>query len=259
MSCLRVATYNTDKEQNGRDPVLDALLREPRTLVCLQEVSISRAQEIKRSFRRRSFITPLRVRYGLQFLAVVLPEGARFVKCRTAHLTHLWGLVPRAWCLRRSYQLYRSGSRKWRNALSPRAAQVGWVQWERRAFRLINTHIPGETGLRPRCLDRLHSLLVCGQDVLCGKDVLLVGDLNVTIENVFLADLLRTTGLRSTGSTSGPIGSERGMIDHVLFSGGGLREVEYSLEEGLSDHPLVRVALEEEKYQEYHPPYPARA
>src|SRR5215217_9408249 len=250
MSCLRVATYNTDKEQNGRDPVLDALLREPRTLVCLQEVSISRAQEIKRSFRRRSFVTPLRVRYGLQFLAVVLPEGARFVKCRTAHLTHLWGLVPRAWCLRRSYQLYRSGSRRWRHALQPYAAQVGWVLWERRAFRLINTHVPGETGLRPRCLDRLHILLVCGQDVL------LVGDLNATIENVFLADLLRATGLRSRRSTSDPLGSERDMIDHVLFSDGGLREVEYSLEEGLSDHPLVRVTLEEEKYEEYHPPYP---
>ena len=243
MPYLRVATYNTYREQNSRDPVLDALLREPRTLVCLQEVNISRAWEIKRSFKARSFVTPLRLRYGLQFLAVVLPKGARFLDRRTIQLTSHWGLVPKAWSLRRSYQLYRSGSWWWRYALTPYAAQTGRVLWEGRAFRLVNTHVTWETGLRPRCLDTLNSLLVGGEDVL------LVGDLNATTGNVFLADLLKATGLRSMGPTTDTLCRERNILDHVLFLGGGFREVGYSLEEGLSDHPLVRVALEEEEYE----------
>src|SRR5215207_11107261 len=243
MPDLMVATYNTYKEQNGRDPVLDALLCKPRALVCLQEVSIPRAWEIKRSFKGRSFVTPLRLRYGLQFLAVVLPEGARFVERRTVHLTSHWGLVPKAWCLRRSYHLYRSGSRRWRIALAPYAAQMGLVLWEGRTFRLVNTHVPFETGIRPRCFDKLRSLLVGREDAL------LVGDLNATTKNVFLADLMKATGLRSLGPTTDTLRRERNQVDHVLFLGGGFREVGYSLEEGLSDHPLVRVALEEEKYE----------
>src|SRR5215207_8752 len=243
MPDLMVATYNTYKEQNGRDRVLAALLCKPQTLVCLQEVSIPRAWAIKRSFKARSFVTPLRRRYGPQFLAVVLPEGARFVERRTVQLTAHWGLVPKVWCLRRSYQLYRSGSRRWRIALAPYAAQMGWVLWEGRAFRLVNTHVPWEAGIRPRCLDKLRSLLVDGEDVL------LIGDLNATTKHVFLADLMRATGLRSLGPTTDTLRRERNQVDHVLFLGGGFREVGYSLEEGLSDHPLVRVALEEEKYE----------
>src|SRR5215217_3230432 len=243
MLFLVVATSITYREQNGWDPVLDTLLCKPRTLVCLQEVSIPRAWEIKRFFKARSFVTPLRLRYSLQFLAVVLPEGARFVERRTVQLTSHWGLVPKVWCLSRSYQLYRSGSRRWRIALAPYAAQMGWVLWEGRAFRLVNTHVPFEIGIRPRCFDKLRSLLVDGEDVL------LVGDLNATTKNVFLADLMRAAGLRSLGPTTDTHCRERNIIDHVLFSGGGFREVGYSLEEGLSDHPLVRVALEEEKYK----------
>jgi len=70
---------------------------------------------------------------------------------------------------------------------------------------------------------------------------------------------MKATELRSLGPTSDTLRRERVMIDHVLFSGGGFREVEYSLEESLSDHLLVCVALEEKKYEEYHPPYPTRA
>ena len=232
-----VATYNTYLERNGRDPALDALLREPRTLVCLQEVSIHRAWEIKRSFKVRSFVSPLRVRYGLHFLAVVLPEGARFVARRTFHLTSRWGLFPEAWCLRRSYHLYRSGSWWWRNALQPFAAQMGWVLWEGRAFRLVNTHLPWEGGLRPQCLDKLQNLLVRGENIL------LAGDLNTTTEDVFLANLLRVSGLRPVGPTMDALHGERRMVDHVLLSDGGFREVRCSLEEGLSDHSLLRVEL----------------
>jgi len=253
MPPLSVAIYDTYREQNGRDPVLDTLLCKPRTLVCLQEISIPRAWEIKRSFKARSFITPMRLRYGLRFLAVMLPEGARFVERRTVQLTSHWGLVPEAWCLRWSYQLYKSGSRRWRNALSPHAAQVSWVLWEGRVFRLVNAHLPWQIELRPRCLDKLRSPLVGGEDVL------LVGDLNSTTENFFLADLMKATELRSLGPTSDTLRRERVMIDHVLFSGGGFREVEYSLEESLSDHPLVCIVLEEKKYEEYQPPYPTRA
>lgn len=50
MSHLTVATYNTYREQRGRDPAVDAILRDARTLVCLQGVSSGRALEIKRSF-----------------------------------------------------------------------------------------------------------------------------------------------------------------------------------------------------------------
>lgn len=232
-----IATYNTYHERKGRDPALDALLREPRTLVCLQEVSSHRAWEIKRSFKARSFVLPLRLRYGLHFLAVVLPEGARFVKRHTVHLTSRWGLFPKAWCLRRSYHLYRSGSRWWRNALQPFAAQMGWVLWEEHMFRLINTHLPWETGLNPRCLGKLQNLLVGGEDVL------LVGDLNATTENVFLADMLRVSGLRPVGPATDALHSERRMVDHVVLSDGRFSEMRYSLEKGLSDHSLLRVEL----------------
>ena len=78
---------------------------------------------------------------------------------------------------------------------------------------------------------------------------MLIGDLNATTKHVFLADLMRATGLRSLGPTTDTLRRERPIVDHMLFVGGGFREVGYSLEEGLSDHPLVRVALEEEKYE----------
>ena len=108
-------------------------------------------------------------------------------------------------------------------------------------FHLVNIHVPWEIGLRPRCLDKLRGLLVGEQDVL------VVGDLNATTKDVFLADLMKTTGLRSMGPTTNTLHRERNIIDHVLFLGTGFREVGYSLEDGLSDHPLVRVALEKAK------------
>ncbi len=56
MPQLTVATYNTYREQEGRDQALDALLRKDRTLICLQEVSLVHALEIKRTFGSRAFV-----------------------------------------------------------------------------------------------------------------------------------------------------------------------------------------------------------
>jgi endonuclease/exonuclease/phosphatase family metal-dependent hydrolase len=233
MSRLTVATYNTFKENNGRDPVLDELLREDGTLVCLQEVKPARALRIKRAFGSRAFVSL--ANYGMQYLAFVLPQDARFLERRTASLNGFRGIFPQGWSLRRSLELFRAGRRTWPDGLEPRVAQVTRVLWRDRTFQVVNTHLPYESGLRNRCLDLLPGLIGEGQS-------LVVGDLNATTQNPFLTDFLLETGLRPAG-TEEPTHDTGRKIDYVLYRGG-FREVGYSLTESLSDHRLVRVELE---------------
>jgi endonuclease/exonuclease/phosphatase family metal-dependent hydrolase len=230
---LTVATYNTIKENNGRDPVLDELLREDGTLVCLQEVKPARALRIKRAFGARAFVSL--ANYGMQYLAFVLPEDARFLERRTASLNGFRGIFPQGWSLRRSLELFRAGRRTWPDGLEPRVAQVTRVLWQDRTFQVVNTHLPYESGLRNRCLDLLPGLIGEGESSV-------VGDLNATTRNLFLADFLLKTGLRPAG-TEEPTHDTGRRIDFVLYRGG-FREVGYSLTESLSDHRLVRVELE---------------
>jgi endonuclease/exonuclease/phosphatase family metal-dependent hydrolase len=233
MSRLTVATYNTFQERKGRDPVLEDLLREEQTMNCLQEVNPARALEIKRAFGSRAFVSL--AKYGLLYLALVLPEGARFLERRTASLNGFRGVLPAGWSLRRSYELYRAGRPAWPDGLEPRAAQVTRVLWQDQEFRVVNTHLPYESGLRNRCLDLLPDLIGEGE-------ALLVGDLNATTRNLFLADFLLETGLRPAG-TEEPTHDTGRKIDFVLYRND-FREVGYSLTKSLSDHRLVRVELE---------------
>jgi endonuclease/exonuclease/phosphatase family metal-dependent hydrolase len=233
MPRLTIVTYNTDQERKGRDPALDDLLREGRTLICLQEVNPARALGIKRAFGSRAFISL--AKYGLLYLALVLPEGVRFLERRTASLNGYRGIFPQPWSLRRSYELFRTGRPTWPDGLEPRVAQVTRVLWQGWASRMVNTHLPYEFGLRNRCLDLLPDLIGEGES-------LVVGDLNATTQNLFLADFLLTTGLRPAG-TGEPTHDAGRRIDFVLYRGG-FREVGYSLTESLSDHRLVRVELE---------------
>jgi endonuclease/exonuclease/phosphatase family metal-dependent hydrolase len=233
MPRLAVATYNTFKEDNGRDPALDDLLREEGTMICLQEVNPPRVLRIKRAFGSRAFVSL--ANYGLQYLALVLPAGARFLERRTASLNGYGGIFPRGWSLRRTYELFKAGRPAWRDGLEPRVAQVSGVLWQGREFRLVNTHLPFESGLRNKCLDLLPRFLDA-------EDVLLAGDLNATTRNLFLRDFLLETGLRPAG-TEEPTHDTGRKIDFVLYRGG-FREVGYSLMKGLSDHRLVRVELE---------------
>jgi hypothetical protein len=230
---LTIASYNTFQERKGRDPALDDLLREGRTLICLQEVNPARALGIKRAFGSRAFISL--AKYGLLYLVLVLPEGMRFLERRTASLNGYRGVFPQGWSLRRSYELFRAGRPGWPDGLEPRVAQVSSVLWQGRAFRVVNTHLPYEAGLRNRCLDLLPDLIGEGES-------LVVGDLNATTQNLFLADFLLKTGLRPAG-TDEPTHDSGRKIDFVLYRGG-FREVGYSLTESLSDHRLVRVELE---------------
>ena len=230
---MRIATYNTCREREGRDRALDDLLREEGTTVCLQEVNPVRAVGIKRAFGSRAFVSL--AKYGLLYLAVVLPEGARFLERRTASLNGYRGTFPRLWSLRRSYELYRAGRPAWRDGLEPRVAQVARVLWEEREFRLVNTHLPFESGLRNRCLDLLPGFLDA-------ESALLTGDLNATTENLFLADFLLETGLNPAG-TGEPTHDSGRKIDFVLYRGS-FHETGYSLTKSLSDHRLVRVELE---------------
>jgi endonuclease/exonuclease/phosphatase family metal-dependent hydrolase len=230
---LIVATYNTSQERNGRDPALEDLLREGGTMICLQEVNPARALGIKRTLGPRAFVSL--AKYGLLYLAVVLPEGARFLERRTASLNGCGGLFPRAWSLRRSYALYRAGRPAWPDGLEPRVAQVTSVLWHGREFQLVSTHLPYESGLRNRCLDLLVGFLGTGS-------ALLAGDLNATTSNLFLADFLLRTGLRAAG-TEEPTHDSGRRIDFVLYRGG-FREVGYSLTKSVSDHRIVRVELE---------------
>jgi endonuclease/exonuclease/phosphatase family metal-dependent hydrolase len=233
MPRLTVATYNTVQERRGKDPVLDDLLREEGTMVCLQEVSPARALRIKRALGSRAFVSL--AKYGLLYLALVLPAGARFLERRTASLNGYRGIFPQGWSLRRSYELFRAGRPAWPDGLEPRVAQVASVQWQGRAFRTVNTHLPYESGLRDRCLDLLPGLVGEGE-------ALVVGDLNTTTQNHSLADFLLETGLRPAG-TEEPTHDTGRKIDFVLYRGG-FREVGYSLAKSLSDHRLVRVELE---------------
>ncbi len=230
---LTVVTYNTFQERKGRDPALDDLLREDDVVVCLQEVKPARALGIKRALGSRAFVSL--AKYGLLYLALVLPEGARLLERRTASLNGCRGVFPRAWSLHRSYALYRSGRPAWPDGLEPRVAQVTSVLWQGRKFRLMNTHLPYESGLRNICLDLLPGLLGAGS-------ALLTGDLNATTRNLFLADFLLRSGLRVAG-TGEPTHDTGRRIDFVLYRGG-FREVGYSLTKSLSDHRLVRVELE---------------
>ena len=229
---LTIATYNTNQEQKGRDAALDDLLRE-ETMVCLQEVSPVRALGIKRTFGSRAFVSL--AKYGLIYLALVVPEGARFIERRTASLNGYGGILPRLWSLRRSYELYRAGRRGWADGLEPRVAQVSRVLWEGRGFQVVNTHLPYESGLRGRCLGLLPPLLGEGE-------ALLAGDLNATTRNPGFADFLLQTGLRPAG-TQEPTHESGRRIDFVLYRGS-FREVGYSLEESPGDHRVVRVELE---------------
>jgi endonuclease/exonuclease/phosphatase family metal-dependent hydrolase len=233
MARLTVVTYNTFQERKGRDPALDALLREDETLVCLQEVNPARALRIRRNLGPRAFVSL--AKYGLLYLVLVLPAGARFLGRRTASLNGYGGLLPRGWSLRRSYELYKAGRFAWPDGLEPRVAQVTRALWEGREFRVLNTHLPYESGLRRRCLDLLPGFL----DL---ESVIVTGDLNATTQNLFLNDFLLRTGLRPAG-TEEPTHDSGRRIDFVLYRGG-FREVGYSLTKGLSDHRVVRGELE---------------
>jgi endonuclease/exonuclease/phosphatase family metal-dependent hydrolase len=233
MPRLTVATYNTYREQKGRDRALDALLREELTLSCLQEVSVVRALEIKRTLGSRAFVSL--TKHGLQYLVLVLPEDARFLERRTAQLNGYCGLIPRLWSVRRGYALYRGGRRGWINCLEHRVAQTARVMWRGLTFRVVHTHLPFKALLRNPCLSLF-------PDLLGSESALLVGDLNATTRDLFLADLLMRTGLNSTGPGTATHNSGR-TIDHVLYRGD-FSEVEYAATKGLSDHRLVRVELE---------------
>jgi endonuclease/exonuclease/phosphatase family metal-dependent hydrolase len=230
---LAVATYNTFQERKGRDPELDDLLREEGTMICLQEVNPARALRIKRALGSRAFVSL--AKYGLLYLALVLPVGARFLERRTASLNGYRGIFPRGWSLRRSYELFRAGRRGWPDGLEPRVAQVTRVAWQDRAFRVVNTHLPYESGLRERCLDLLPGLIGEGES-------LVVGDFNATTQNPAFRDFLLETSLGPTG-TEEPTHDSGRRVDFVLYRGG-FREVGYSLTKSLSDHRLVRVELE---------------
>jgi endonuclease/exonuclease/phosphatase family metal-dependent hydrolase len=233
MPRLTVATYNTFQERKGRDPALDGLLGEEGAMVCLQEVNPARALGIKRTLGSRAFVSL--AKYGLLYLALVLPEGARFLERRAASLNGYGGILPKGWSLRRAYELYKAGRPAWPDGLEPRVAQVSGVLWEGREFRVVNTHLPYESGLRDRCLDLLPGLIGEGE-------ALVIGDLNATTRNLFLRDFLLETGLRPAG-TEEPTHETGRKIDFVLYRGG-FREVGYGLTESLSDHRLVRVELE---------------
>jgi hypothetical protein len=233
MPRLTVATYNTFQEREGRDPALEDLLREEQTMICLQEVNPARALEIKRSSASRAFVSL--AKYGLLYLALLLPEGARFLERRTAPLNGYRGALPKGWSLRRSCILYRAGRPTWPDGLEPRVVQVGRVLWRGREFRVANTHLPYESGLRNRCLNLLPDLVGDGE-------ALLTGDLNARRRNLFLNDFLLETGLRPAG-TEEPTHDTGRKIDFVLYRGD-FREVGYSLTKSLSDHRVVRVELE---------------
>lgn len=232
MPRLKVVTYNTYRERKGRDPALDALLEED-ALICLQEVSISRVGELKRRFGERAYLSP--VMYGWEWLALVLPEGGRFATRRATQLNSHLSVLPKPWSLRRTRTLYPGRRHGWSDGLSPRAVQIARVSLHGREFRVMNTHLPYEFGLRDRCLSVLPELVGEGE-------VLLAGDLNATPKDLFLRDLLLVTGLRAAGPGK-PTHNSRRCIDYVLYRGG-FREAGYATKRGRSDHRLVMVELE---------------
>jgi endonuclease/exonuclease/phosphatase family metal-dependent hydrolase len=201
--------------------------------VCLQEVKPTRAMGIKRALGSRAYVSL--AKYGLLYLVLVLPEGASFLERRAVSLNGRGGVLPAFRSLRRSYELLRAGLPAWIDGLEPRVAQVARVAWEGWGFRVINTHLPFESGLRNRCLELLKGQVGEG-------DVLLAGDLNATTQNLFLRDFLLEMGLRPAG-TEEPTHDTGRKIDFVLYRGD-FREVGYSLTEGLSDHRVARIELE---------------
>ncbi len=233
MPRLTVVTYNTFQERKGRDPALDAILREEETLVCLQEVNPVRASRIKWALGSRAFVSP--AKYGLLYLVIVLPDGARFLERRTASLNGYRGALPNRWSLRRSNALRRAGRPTWTDGLEPRVAQTARMLWAGREYRVVNTHLPYEHGLRNGCLDLLTRLLDADETVV-------TGDFNTTTENLFLKDFLLATGLRPFG-TGEPTHETERRIDFVLYRGG-FREMGYEVTRSLSDHRIVRTELE---------------
>lgn len=227
---FKLATYNTHRERKGRDRLLDELLQEGRSLICLQEVSPVR---IKHAFGPRFFVSVSK--HGLQYLAIVLPEDARFLSHRTVQLNGHLGLLPAAWSVDLGYALYRAGLPGWTDALEPRVAQEARISWRGVDFQLINTHLPFTSALRNKSLMRL-------QKILQEENVILAGDLNATPNNLFLKDLVLAGGLSLAGSGDATHDGGR-RIDYVMFRGD-FRETGYSLEEGLSDHRLVKATLE---------------
>lgn len=237
MPRLKVITHNTYRERKGRDEALDALLEEyaleEDALICLQELSIARAIEIRRRFGKRAHLSP--VMQGWEFLATILPKAARFDERRTAQLNSIYRVLPTAWSLERARLLRSHGRPAWKDGLTPRAAQVSRIDWEGREFQVVNTHLPYESGLRDRCLDLLSTLIGEG-------NTLAAGDFNATTEDVFMNDFLLASGLRAAGPDS-PTHDSRRRIDYVLYRGG-FREMEYDLQKSRSDHRIVRVELE---------------
>lgn len=229
---MKVVTYNTYRERKGRDPVLDDLLRED-ALICLQEVSISRARELKRQFGSRVYLSW--VMHGWQRLAIILPKDARFTTRHTKQLNTRFGLLPLAWSLRRTCALYPGRRHGWSDGLSARAVQITEVSVGGRTFRVMNTHLPYEFGLRDRSLTLLSELVG-------GGDVILAGDLNATPEDLFLRDFLLETGLQAAGEGRPTHNSGR-CIDYVLYLGE-FREVDYATRKGRSDHRLLKVELD---------------
>jgi endonuclease/exonuclease/phosphatase family metal-dependent hydrolase len=229
---LTVASYNTYRERKGRDTILDELLGED-ALICLQEVSISRARELRREFGPRVYLSW--VMHGWQRLAIILPKDLRFTARHTRQLTAHFGILPRIWSISRVLALYAGRRHGWSDGLSARAIQITEVSGWGKNFRVMNTHLPYESGLRDRCFMRLPGMVGDG-------DVLLAGDLNATPENVFLRDLLLTSGLKASGEGQ-PTHNSRHCIDYVLYRGG-FREVGFSRKRGLSDHRLVTAELE---------------
>ena len=200
---------------------------------CLQEVSPARAMGIKHAFGPQSFISF--ARHGLQWLAIILPEDARFVKRKTVQLNGHCGLVPAPWSVNLGRSLYRAGRKVWTDALEPRVAQVARVAWNNIEFLLINVHLPFVPILRNKSLMRL-------QDSLQGRNVILAGDLNAVPKNLFLNDMMLAEGLSLAGTRKATHDGGR-RIDYVMFRGN-FSETGYSLESGLSDHRLLRATLE---------------
>ncbi|HET7478620.1 MAG TPA: endonuclease/exonuclease/phosphatase family protein [Rubrobacteraceae bacterium] len=228
---FEVITYNAWCERGGRDPLLDDAL-EDGAIVCLQEVKPRRALELKRRFGKRAFVSP--GRHGLQYIALVLPRDARFVRRRTVQLNGIVGLVPRRWSLRRGAAMRRAGRPGWRDCFEPRVAQEADVEWRDRRVRVVNTHVPYAPLLRDPCLGMLAALTGEG-------DAILAGDLNAPAESLHLNDLVLATGLRTTGMGKATHGRHK--IDHVLVRGP-FREAGYRTREGKSDHRLLKVVLE---------------
>lgn len=200
--------------------------------MCLQEVGIERAWELWRRFGRRVYLSP--VMFGWEFLATILPEDASFAACRTIQLNSHRGVIPSKWSLHRAWILRRKGKPAWKDGLTLRAVQVFQIVWRGREFRLLHTHLPFEKGLRDRCLAALPGLVGEGDALLCG-------DLNATLRDVHLTDLMLETNLRPAGPER-PTHASRRRIDYVAYRGG-FRERNYVMTGGRSDHRIVRVEL----------------